>query len=158
VRSNLKSSLLTYRERRYQKSRIFVISASDEAGIQRYCSELKKYLETTTSDSVDLADLAFTLSERRSHFLWRAHCISDSHSGLIKELTNGPKAIRIAREPPRLGFVFTGQGAQWSKMGDALQIYPVYRDSLKQASHYMASLGSPWKLTGDATCFPFSNS
>lgn len=58
-----------------------------------------------------------------------------------------PTAVR-ALETPRLGFVFTGQGAQWSAMGRELMAYPIFNESINQASEYFKSLGSDWDLLG----------
>lgn len=57
------------------------------------------------------------------------------------------KPVRV-RKPLALGFVFTGQGAQWHAMGRELLVYPVFRESIEAADEYMKILGSPWSLLG----------
>ena len=52
-------------------------------------------------------------------------------------------------EPARLGFVFTGQGAQWFAMGrELLDAYPTFRATLLEAERYLIELGATWSLTG----------
>jgi (acyl-carrier-protein) S-malonyltransferase len=51
---------------------------------------------------------------------------------------------------PEISFVFTGQGAQYQAMGSALLSYPVFQESLEEASDYIRRLGSPWSLIGKA--------
>jgi acyl transferase domain-containing protein len=44
--------------------------------------------------------------------------------------------------------VFTGQGAQHYCMGRELLVYPVFQNSLANATAYITSLGSSWSLMG----------
>lgn len=38
-----------------------------------------------------------------------------------------------SKEGPRLGFIFTGQGAQWARMGMELHQYDIFQSSLESA-------------------------
>ena len=38
---------------------------------------------------------------------------------------------------PRIGFVFTGQGAQWARMGAELNQYPIFRQSVEASDEYL---------------------
>ena len=40
---------------------------------------------------------------------------------------------------PRIGFVFTGQGAQWARMGAELNQYPIFRESVEASDEYLRS-------------------
>lgn len=49
---------------------------------------------------------------------------------------------------PRLAFVFTGQGAQWSQMGIQLNRYPIFQKSVEESDTYLRSaLGCTWSAT-----------
>jgi acyl transferase domain-containing protein len=135
---------------------VFLISTADEAGIQRIAMKLSQHLRSISTKSLSpsaesqyLNDLAYTLAMKRSIFKWKAFCIAGSLQDLVTNLQGQmSKPVQKARHTPKLGFVFTGQGAQWPSMGRALGIYPLYRLRIEEASTYMASLGSPWSLKG----------
>ncbi|CCF42156.1 hypothetical protein CH063_12229, partial [Colletotrichum higginsianum] len=50
-------------------------------------------------------------------------------------------------EPLRIGFVFTGQGAQWWGMGRELYgAYPIYTAAIDRADECLRKLGAEWSL------------
>ncbi|KLU90910.1 hypothetical protein MAPG_09435 [Magnaporthiopsis poae ATCC 64411] len=98
-----------------------VLSANDEASLRAKIDALCAHLMDPRV-RVKLPDLAYTLSERRSRFWYRAFATAasatDIHPG---DFTLGKKKPKT----PRVGFVFTGQGAQWPQMGKAvLELFP----------------------------------
>lgn len=132
-------------------SRVFVLSSNDEAGIKRYADVLSEYF-TSISPVKDeeryLDNLAFTLGVKRTMFSWKGVVIADSLADLSTRLAEGvqaPKHTR-AREVPNLGFIFTGQGAQWHAMGRELLVYPIFKRSIQDATDYIRSLGCSWDL------------
>jgi len=131
--------------------RIFPFTAFDASGVQRLVNEYVPYLEKMETKNFRqqgqfLDNLAFTLSKKRSLFPWSGFTLADSISCLLQNLSSfSSKAIR-AQSTHTLGFVFTGQGAQWYAMGRELLIYPVYRRSLEAATAYMVKLGGTWGL------------
>ncbi|WEW54612.1 hypothetical protein PRK78_000032 [Emydomyces testavorans] len=138
---------------RLASPRLFILSTSDQEGMNRAATELKAYLASRHDSALQsaeqlLGDLAYTLSERRSRLRWKNYLLADSISSLDRSLAD-EKALSKptnARNPPRLAFVFTGQGAQYHRMGQQLLVYPVFQKSLEEATEYMNSLGSPWSL------------
>lgn len=130
--------------------RLFVFSSFDEKGVKRNATTYANYLKNIQPPHEDdyMKNLAYTLSEKRSVFPWRSYAVSSSLSGLIENLSSDqgmPSAVRVGT-PPRIGFVFTGQGAQWYAMGRELLIYTIFRKSLKDAESYMKSIGAEWSL------------
>lgn len=134
--------------------RVFPISAHDKEGLGRVKLALAEYLAnqsekltSTTKRNGFLDDLAFTLSERRSHLQWKTYFIASSIEELLAALISDSTVMptRPSSRKPRLGFVFTGQGAQWAKMGMDLMQYPVFRNSVKAADRYLQNkLGCTW--------------
>lgn len=131
---------------------IFPISAFDKDGVLRNASAVAEYLAIHQAENPQalLRDIAFTLSTKRSNFAWRSFVLASSIPDLTKKLsakrlTHPPGRIRNI---PTVGFVFTGQGAQYATMGCELMSHPAFWDSLKQASAYMETLWSPWSLIG----------
>jgi acyl transferase domain-containing protein len=133
--------------------KIFVWSSFDEGGTKRQAANYHEYLsekiKSKSHRSDLLSDLAYSLAEKRTSFPWRTFTVADSLEVLAGRIHDNdlPTAVR-ALEAPRLGFVFTGQGAQWSAMGKELMAYPIFNESISQASEYFKSLGSDWDLLG----------
>lgn len=100
------------------------------------------------SQSLDLANLAHTLNERRSHYHWRCAVSADSASGLVSALRSATLNPVQARTAPGIGFVFTGQGAQWATMGKELFTYPVFACAMGEADDVLKSYGAEWSLIG----------
>lgn len=134
------------------RSRVYVLSAKEETAVKTSISNLKAYLRRVKTDDEPafLDNLAYTLSERRSVFDWTASAPARSLAGLISALDEGElKPIRATNTLPRLGFVFTGQGAQWYGMGrELIDAYPLFADSLREADRYLREFGASYSLMG----------
>ncbi|KAI1073697.1 hypothetical protein F5B20DRAFT_586970 [Whalleya microplaca] len=128
--------------------RLFVWSASDAAGIERLGHAYRHYLSQRRpiSDTRGfLRNLAFSLSDKRSLLPWKSYILAGSCDELIEKLECIPKPSRSS-VPPKVNFIFTGQGAQWATMGLGLLSYPQTKTCLIQAEQYFKSLGSDWSL------------
>ncbi|OBR11263.1 Reducing polyketide synthase [Colletotrichum higginsianum IMI 349063] len=148
------------------KKRLFVFSSHDQAGIKRVSDTLLRHLANVRRDNPTwtpekgepeyLANLAHTLSTARSSLGWKASCVASSLSQLEAHLAAAPseEAWKISRassssspsesKQMRIGFVFTGQGAQWAGMGIELLARPVFRDSVARSTAILKSLGCTW--------------
>ncbi|EDN99357.1 hypothetical protein SS1G_02211 [Sclerotinia sclerotiorum 1980 UF-70] len=126
-----------------------VLSANDKASLKANIMALCNHL-INPSVKVDLKDLAYTLSERRTRFWHRAYITTqntdiDENDFIIGQ--KNPEALRI-------GFVFTGQGAQWPQMGKKLlQFFPWTREILEHLDDALQSLSEPpnWLLIHELT-------
>jgi acyl transferase domain-containing protein len=136
------------------QQKVFLLSSFDEDGVKRNASALAEYLKRKMKQSglhtQLLDDLSFTLSKKRSQFPWKSYVMASSVKELEWNLSecNYVKPIRMV-QTPAIQFVFTGQGAQYQAMGRELMVYPVFRESLEEASDYIRRLGSPWSLLGE---------
>lgn len=131
--------------------RILVISAFDEAGIKRQVKNLAMYIKDRLHHINDefLDDLAYTLNTRRSNFNYKAIISASSASDLIEALEDESLVISKASQKPRLGFVFTGQGAQYARMGEGLlESFPVYAKTIRRCRDHLKTMGAPWDLLG----------
>ena len=141
--------------------RIFMLSASDQHVLPKVRAALHQWLDeripddlTSVSDIEDaleqsaesfMRDLALSLSERKSHLPWRSSCLARSIAELKQKLSSNEYEPFRSRCNIRIGFVFTGQGAQWARMGLGLMRYPVFRDSVQDADKYLRNeLGTRW--------------
>lgn len=135
------------------RKRLFVFSSSDQAGLRRVSDSLVKHLDTLGPEASSpeyLADLAHTLAKARSSLSWRASCVADSLAQLrhtLLDTTNEleANATRAGSSQPRIGLIFTGQGAQWAGMGvELLPAYRVFRESVARSAALLSSFGCQW--------------
>jgi len=106
---------------------VFPFSAFDEAGLARNMESIANhYGSLSKPSSVDerhlLQDLAHTLAAKRTNFPWRSYVLASSLEELMTSLSKASSAAKPVRTRavPNIGFVFTGQGAQWHAMGREL--------------------------------------
>jgi acyl transferase domain-containing protein len=129
-------------------SYIFTLSAKDRSSLRASAHALAEHLSWFDSRWT-FEDLAYTLNERRSKFPWKISATASNLKELKAVFLKDDLAIVEATSTPRLGFVYTGQGAQWFGMGRELILkYPVFSASLQQAETVIRKLGSSWSLLG----------
>ena len=138
--------------------KLFVLSSPEQNSLQRMADALANYtkdklMEKPSAIESVMSDLAFTLSERRTAFQWRSAFVASSAKDLTSALTQRVKGSR-AGKPPKLTFVFTGQGAQWHAMGRELLAHDVYARTLKDADEYLSSLGADWSVMTELAASP----
>lgn len=133
-----------------ERPKVFVFSAHDEAGLKRMISEYTNCFQSGRADMGKegfLANLAYTLAVRRTPLRWRSFLLTNSPQDFIK--LDSKMSLPIpAINNATLGFVFTGQGAQWAGMGHGLSSFKVFRQSLQDAEDYLRNLGCHWLLCG----------
>lgn len=145
------------------RPRLFVWSAQDRDGLKRIEEPLSKYIHAKAAGYQTpspyeknrteefMAELAYTLGERRSRLQWKTYAIASSPEELAASLTASSDerhtpVVKSSRSP-RVGFVFTGQGAQWPRMGVELMAYKVFRDCLEAADRYLQEdCGCAWSV------------
>ncbi|KAF1835370.1 hypothetical protein BDW02DRAFT_290387 [Decorospora gaudefroyi] len=130
-------------------SRVFVVSGKDATAVQGMVQNLAAHIRETKVD-LQLKDLAYTLSERRSRFPVVAAIRASSLAELADRLEQTKSISKPAHgtKQPRLGFVFNGQGAQWHAMGrELIGHYPTFRASMVKAEQYLKDFGAQWSLS-----------
>jgi acyl transferase domain-containing protein len=122
------------------------LSAFDEAGVSRNAETQLAFLESRSIHPLSfLQDYSFTMN-RRSQFSWRSFLLAGHTSDMLEALSNvHTKSVRV-RRPISIAYVFTGQGVQYAEMSRELFVYPVFRESITQASQFFTSLGATWSL------------
>ena len=134
------------------RPRLLVWSAAEADGLKRLHMAYLMHLKTPyppslyENDRCYLDDLAWTLSEKRSRLPWKSFVVAESISALQDVLARAAPTGFRSNHDPKVGFVFTGQGAQWSGMGRELLEYPVFRQSLHDADAFLQDLGCSWSL------------
>nr|ALQ32761.1 putative polyketide synthase [Fusarium aywerte] len=97
----------------HDKSHLLPFSASSSASLQAMTTKLQAWIEKNPSK---LEELAYTLSNRREHLPHRSFMVAS----LSKIPDAASQGVRAGNTQPNLVMVFTGQGAQWPRMGREL--------------------------------------
>ncbi|KAJ4287138.1 hypothetical protein N0V90_012536 [Kalmusia sp. IMI 367209] len=129
------------------RQRLFVFSANDVASLRDLTKSYVRHL-ANPAVSIDPNDLAYTLSERRTRHFHRAFAASYGTDLRAGQFSYG----KLRPTPPRIGFVFTGQGAQWSEMGkELLEAFDVALSTVKRLEKALESLKDPppWSLRNE---------
>lgn len=128
---------------------LLVFSANDNDVLRRNVQILSDHL-IDPAVHAKLSDVAYTLSERRTHHFYRGFITSNSVEITADSMITGKKKA----QPPRVAFIFTGQGAQWSQMGkDLIESFPLARSVIESLDAALQSLARPpqWSLLAELT-------
>ena len=122
---------------------LLIFSARTEHSLTRIVGDLAAYA-SRSNEPIQLRDLAYTLSCRRSRLTARGYLLA-SQSSVRSDLDPSRLITTSAGFPTKLpfAFVYTGQGAQWSGMGSQLMSqYAVFRNSIKYLDSCLQALSS----------------
>lgn len=145
----------------------FTISAHSKTSLRSAVAALADRLQDAEDGEINLADLAFTLQMRRSSLQFKTSVSATNFSELIEKLKVTLSASQAAESnpswcsssvpvteslPPRILGIFTGQGAQWPRMGAALyEKSAKFRQSMQELEKSLAGLPDPpeWSLISE---------
>ncbi|KAK3328393.1 hypothetical protein B0T19DRAFT_357739 [Cercophora scortea] len=131
-----------------QRPYVLVLSGNDATALKGNVSALCNHVANLSVDA-PVADLAYTLSDRRSQLWHRAFVTTDTSQNLDEaDFSLGKKLSHT----PKVGIVFTGQGAQWPQMGkDLLATFPQTREVLQELDTVLQTQPDPpaWSLVAE---------
>ena len=128
-----------------QAVQILTLSAQSPAALADLARHWVGFLGAS---SATLADVCFTATQRRHHYDYRLATLGRSKLELAKRLGahlegTGSAVVSGSRShvaPPRVVFVFSGQGPQWYGMGrELLAAEPVFREKLTECEAVFAA-------------------
>jgi hypothetical protein len=130
--------------------RLLLYSASDARGPARQSELDSQYLASIADEQIPnvLDDFIYTRNCRRSRLAWKSYAVANSFSDLKNLKDHISQAERSTNEELNLGFVFTGQGAQWPGMGKKLFNYAAFKESVRLSEESLRKLGCYWNLRG----------
>ncbi len=133
---------------------IVPLSAHNAAALRQRAGDLRDFLRDPNV-TVSPVDVAYTAATRRSHYEHRLVVVGESRVELAERLQaylddasqSGWKAgVRTPGKPPRLAFVFSGQGPQWWAMGrELLGASEVFRAEVEEIDQRLAALAG-WSV------------
>ncbi|TLS26126.1 hypothetical protein PpBr36_04235 [Pyricularia pennisetigena] len=132
-----------------EPKRLFVVSASSKTALAKQMANITFYIERRpiAFQSAVLPNMAYTLGQRRSLLPYKHAVVGSDSTALTSGFTSCPANPIRSTRTPRIGFVFTGQGAQWHAMGrELMAAYPVFRASLEAFDACLSRLGASFSL------------
>ena len=126
----------------HQRPFLIPLSSHSENAGKLLCGSLVSHLERHPDTTPQ--DLAYSLSVRRSMHRYRSFAIGNDKDTIARELaTPQPIAAWTPTDEatPRLGFIMTGQGAQWFAMGRQLILESaLFRQTLEKCDDVLQHL------------------
>ncbi|KAJ4293186.1 hypothetical protein N0V90_008468 [Kalmusia sp. IMI 367209] len=120
-----------------RRPHLLVLSAHDKVTMSRNIDALGKVVS-----NYKLLDLSYTLANRRSHLASRGFVVA-SYASLETAFAEDHSAFTFAerKQSPTIGFVFTGQGAQWPRMGaELMQYHPSFLKTIRHLDRMLEDL------------------
>lgn len=132
--------------------KLLTFSAKDRMAIKRlsiaYRDHFRRLAISTVKFQSYFKDLVFTLNSRRTMLPYRGYLVADSLADL-QDVESIISTASTALPNPKLGMVFTGQGAVWTGMGKELLGYPVFKDRVMNLESQLKEIVSDWSLLGN---------
>lgn len=132
------------------KRQLFLFSAKSDSSLSAYLASFARYLDDQNDRGNFLKDLSFTLGQRRNHFAHRHTVVSGSLEELKTKISSCTSISGRATKTrdPTVGFVFTGQGAQYAQMVVDLHHIRPFSAALNRADEIIRKFGASWSLIG----------
>lgn len=133
---------------------LLLFSANHAHSLKRVEENYEAYL-SKHSDTIAIRDLAYTLAHHREYLAIRSYSVYNNQ-GLLTENISQPVKTH---QPPLPTFVFTGQGAQYERMGaELLTSDTQFLRDIQEMDNILAGLphAPTWKLESTCNHFPHS--
>jgi acyl transferase domain-containing protein/acyl carrier protein len=123
------------------QNQLLALSAKSESALQALVARYVEWLPN--HKSLDLGDICATANAGRAHHDFRVAFSAVTHDDLARSLRTGSQraaAARRIKSAPRIAFLFTGQGSQYSGMARELFLTePTFRNTLGECCEILAA-------------------
>ena len=125
-----------------ERAHLLCLSARSEAALAVLA---RRYADHLHADASSIGDVCYTASVGRAHFAHRLGIATGDRATLIERLrehANGDApSERAPTHPPKIGFLFTGQGSQYVGMGRRLyETQRTFRQALQRCAEVLQPL------------------
>jgi len=115
-------------------------SAKTEKSLDLYGEKLAEYIQK--SESINLADISFTLKTARENFKYRRFAVLGNSQkfdkNIINNLNNSRNTNCVTTKDKDIVFMFPGQGSQFVNMGKELfDLEPVFKSAMQECARIL---------------------
>ncbi|MEI2579701.1 type I polyketide synthase [Scytonema sp. PRP1] len=124
---------------------LLTLSAKTEESLKQSSLRHGKYL--AANPALSIGDICFTANTKRSHFTHRLAVVAESTQQLhqtlsdfanLKQAAGLVSGIADSETPPKIAFLFTGQGSHYVEMGRQLyETQPIFRQALERCDEIL---------------------
>ncbi|KAL4814821.1 Choline/Carnitine o-acyltransferase-domain-containing protein [Aspergillus spinulosporus] len=127
------------------RPQLYVVSAKSKVSLEAAIYNVRDWVLKHGATYTTRRELSRTLCHRRSKFNWRASIVASSQQGILSSLEK-PRTTKSSVNV-QVVFLFTGQGAQYARMGrELVGLDSVFARSLDQSQEILTEFGAPWHL------------
>jgi acyl transferase domain-containing protein len=128
------------------------VSARSPRALHELCLRWADVLDAPNA-SDNVADHAWTAGNRRAHDRYRVAFVDRTAAALADQArtyaSGGCDAEPAGNRRPKMAFVFSGHGSQWTRMGsDLYRDEPVYRAAIDECDHALGKR-TDWSLCAE---------
>ena len=125
---------------------IVPVSANTRLSLQNQVSEAVNYAQRTQHKP---SDLVYTLACRRQHLPYRALAIING-----TEKPSLSSYMKVSNKVEGVTMLFSGQGAQWPRMGSELMNNPLFQTDIEEMDEILQSFTHrpDWTIKGIIFC------
>lgn len=150
VRTRSRASMAT--RQAPQRPTLYMLSAAQRDSLQIMALRHADFL---SSSKQGLQDIAFSAFTRRSHYSHVLAVVGQSAKELAERLrtfaagqveSHALATVITRKKKPKIGFVFSGQGGQWARMGKYwLEHEPIFRHTVEEIDSLFQEIAG-WSL------------
>ncbi|EMD88582.1 hypothetical protein COCC4DRAFT_154765 [Bipolaris maydis ATCC 48331] len=124
-------------------AQLLLFSAGSAPSLKSTITRYEDWVQKHADEPEKISDLSYTLANRREHLAHRSFKVVGANE------TPASQGRKIPGQPVNLVMVFTGQGAQWPRMGRELLLRDdsVFQKTIRALDKHLRSISQPPEWT-----------